>query len=165
MATRPAFHWQPVLVAWLLAIGVDLFFNAGLFSGLFDQAREPSLLPDDVLFRRIPVAYAALLVGVAGLAWLIDRLERDDARGGVMLGAVMGVVVAALGVVNLWTAVDMTLLFLVGAAVVQIVEFGAAGALLAAFRTGDSGRLTRLGLLTALLLVVAGIVAQNLSQG
>jgi hypothetical protein len=86
-----------VLLAWLMAIGVDLLFNAGLFSGLFDQASEPSLLPDTVLFRRIPVAYLALAVASAALAWLLDRIDRRGARAGATAGVGAGLVVAATG--------------------------------------------------------------------
>lgn len=71
-----AFAIRPVLTAWVLTVGVDLFFNAGVFMPLFDQEREPSLLPDELLFRRIPVAYLALLGGVAALGWLIDKIDR-----------------------------------------------------------------------------------------
>lgn len=54
--SRPALNWRPLVVPWLLTMGVDFFFNAGLFFGLFDQGREPCLLADQVLVRRIPVA-------------------------------------------------------------------------------------------------------------
>lgn len=73
----------------------------------------------------------------------------------------MGVVVAALGVINLWTAIDMTVAFVAVAAAVQIVEFAAAGAFLGAYRTGEPRRLIRLGLLVALGLAVAAILTQN----
>ncbi len=72
---RPS--WSPfsarVGLAWLSMIGVDLFFHAGVFSAVFDQSREPALLADEVLFKRIPSTYAALLVGTMSLAWIIDR--------------------------------------------------------------------------------------------
>ena len=130
---------RPVTLAWLVAVGVDLFFNAGLFSGLFDQGREPGLLGDDSLFRRIPVAYLGLLVGV---------------------------IAALLGIVYLWTAIEMTGAFVVAGAFVQVVEFAAAGAVLGAWR-GDAGRrrVTRTAIVAALLAAVAGIVIQNLLGG
>lgn len=154
---------RSVVVAWLLAIGVDLLFNAGLFAGLFDQTREPSLLPDASLFRRIPVAYLALVTGVGGLAWLLDRTDRRGAWAGATLGALSGLVVASMGIVALWTAVNMTGLFVAVGALVQVGEMAASGAVLGAFRAGgDRRRLTRWALIIALLAAVAGIVAQNL---
>jgi hypothetical protein len=151
-----------VVVAWLLAVGVDLLFNAGLFAGLFDPTREPSLLPDAILFRRIPIAYLALAMAVVGLAWLLDRTDQRGALAGATMGALAGLVVVSMGLVSLWTAVNVTGLFVAVGAVVQVGELSAAGSVLGAFRAGpDRRRLTRRVLLLALLAGVAGIVAQN----
>ena len=103
-----AFSVRPVLTVWALTIGVDLFFNAGVFGPLFDQVREPSLLSDEQLFRRIPVAYLALLAGVTSLAWIIDRIDPPDVRRGIILGTLAGVLFSLMGVVYLWTALQMT---------------------------------------------------------
>jgi hypothetical protein len=46
-----AFARRPVFTAWALTIGVDLFFNAGVFIQLFDQEREPSFLSDTQFWR------------------------------------------------------------------------------------------------------------------
>ena len=116
-----------MLATWALTIGVDLFFNAGVFMPVFDQEREPSLLPDEILFRRIPVAYLALLAGVTSLAWVIDRIDLPDVRRGVILGALAGVVFSLMGVVYLWTAVEMTGVFVAAGSLVVIVEFASVG--------------------------------------
>jgi hypothetical protein len=154
---------RPVALAWLMAIGVDLFFNAGIFSGLFDQDREPGLLGDDSLFRRIPVAYLGLLVGVAALGWIMDRSGRSGLASGAMVGAGFGVVAGLLGVVTLWTAIEMTGLFVTAGALVQVAEFASAGAVIGACKADvDQSRVTRLALFAALLAAIGGIVAQNL---
>lgn len=156
----------PVAVAWLLTVSVDLFFNAGLLTSLFDQEREPSLLSDEVLFRRIPVAYVALAIGVTALAWVLDRLDRGGAFEGAIIGAVAGVVVASLGIVSLWTAIDMTLPFLIAGATVQLVELTVAGTYLGAVRTHPNPKsLRRLGILMALSGAVAAVILQNLIGG
>ena len=157
-----AMKFTPIAVAWLLTIGVDLFFNAGLFAGLFDQSKEPSLLADEVLFRRIPVAYIALAVAVIVLAWLVDRLDVLEMRHGLVLGALAGGVAALLGIVSLWTAIDMTGAFVLAGALVQVVELGVAGAFLGAYRgEPEPRRWVRRGLALAVTLVVLGIVFQN----
>ena len=69
--------------------------NAGVLASTFEQSREPGLLDDETLFRRTPVAYLALLLGVAGLAWLMDRADRRGARPGLTLGALAGLAAAA----------------------------------------------------------------------
>ena len=156
---------RPVVVAWLMAIGVDLLFNAGLFSRLFDQVREPNLLPDAVLFRRIPVAYVGLAIAVSALAWLLDQTEWRGALSGCILGCLAGLVIVSMGIVALWTAIDMTGLFVAGGALVQVGEMAASGVVLGAFRAGGDRRLlTRRVLLFALLAAVAGIVAENLLE-
>lgn len=162
MNTR-ALSVRPVLTAWSLVIGVDLFFNAGVFMSVFDQGREPNLLPDELLFRRIPVAYVALLVGVAFLAWIIDALEIGESLWGAAAGGVTGSVYSLMGSVFLWTAVDMTGLFVAVGSLVVITEFASAGWVLSAFRIRpNAASLTRRFLLIALLAAVAGIVIQNL---
>jgi hypothetical protein len=155
-----------VATAWLVAVGVDLMFNAGLFSPLFDQAREPSLLDDATLFRRIPVAYLALLMGVVGLAWLLDRTDRRGTGRGLSLGAMAGAVTAALGVIALWTVVDITAGFVAAAVVVQVTQFAAAGAVLGAYRgTSNRRRVMWWALGVTVLAVAAALLTQNLLNG
>ncbi|HET9204508.1 MAG TPA: hypothetical protein VFP67_15335 [Acidimicrobiia bacterium] len=158
-----AFALRPVLTTWALTIGVDLFFNAGVFMSLFDQEREPGLLSDEQLFSRIPVAYLALLAGVTALAWLLDRIGVADVRRGIGVGALTGTTFAVMGVVFLWTALEMTGVFVLAGSLVVIIEFAAAGWVLSAFRASpDAARLTRRIVLIALLCALAGMVIQNL---
>ncbi len=161
-----AFAVGPVVVAWLMAVGVDLLFNAGVFANLFEQAREPSLLADEELFRRIPVAYLALLAGVAALAWLLDRLTARGMAAGMIVGAIAGAVTAALGVVTLWTAVNLTGAFVLVAIMVQVSQFAAAGAVLGGYQqTRSRRRFTWLCLAVVLVILVGAIVTQNLLGG
>jgi hypothetical protein len=82
---RRALSPRPLLLGWLAAIAVDLFFSAGVFSPLFDQGREPGLLPDDVLFRRIPVAYLVVGFAVVAMAWVVDRGRSWQGRASACL--------------------------------------------------------------------------------
>ncbi|MGB7860867.1 MAG: hypothetical protein WBM90_10250 [Acidimicrobiia bacterium] len=160
---RPSSRWRPIIVAWLLVVGVDLFFNAGVFTRLFDQSREPGLLSDAVLFRRIPVTYLALAVGVAALAWLFDRLDVKGSPRGTIYGGLAGVAVVLLGVINLWAAIEMTGLFVASAALVQIVELGAAGSFFGSYRvTATPKRRVRITMAISLVLGILGVVIQNL---
>lgn len=158
-----ALRVRPLVAAWLLTVGVDLFFNAGLFSGLFDQNREPGLLSDSELFRRIPIAYLALAVGVTAVAWLFDRLDVRGMWQGAWMGVAAGLAVACLGIVTLWTALEMTGLFVAGGLLVQVVEFGVAGTYFGAHRNDpDPSHSTRVALGVALVAAIAGIVVQNI---
>ncbi|HEU4915586.1 MAG TPA: hypothetical protein VFV13_03400 [Acidimicrobiia bacterium] len=142
---------------------MDLFFNAGVFMSLFDQEREPGLLSDEQLFRRIPLAYSALLVGVTALAWLLDGIDVADVRRGIGVGALTGATFAVMGVVFLWTAIEMTGVFVLAGSLVVIAEYAAAGWVLSAFRDiPNAALLTRRILLIALLFALAGMFIQNL---
>ena len=104
--------------------------------------------------------------GVIGLAWVVDRSGPRDAVSGAVMGSGFGVIAALLGIVFLWTAIEMTGAFVVAGAFVQVMEFAAAGAVLGAWK-GDAGRrrVTRSAILAALLAAIAGIVIQNLMGG
>jgi hypothetical protein len=152
----------PVLWAWLLAVGVDLLYNAGFFAPLFDQVREPGLLPDATLVQRIPIAYLVVAVGVAIVAWLIDETDNAGAGRGAVVGAATGVIFGLTGAVWLWTAIDMTLLFVLAAIVVQVSQMAAAGAVLGAVRAGVPRRVVRgRALGSALAAGIVAIVVQN----
>lgn len=154
---------EAVFWAWLVAVGVDLFYNAGVFSPLFDRSREPGLLADDELFARIPVAYLVLAVEVTALAWVLDRVPAAGVGRGALLGAVTGALLGLGGVIWLWTAIDMTAAFVGAAFVVQVSMFAAAGAVLGAAASGTSSRRLRVTCSAVLLLtVVLAVLAQNL---
>lgn len=149
---------EAVFWAWLVAVGFDLFYNAGVFSPLFDRSREPGLLADEQLFARILVAYLVLAVEVAALAWVLDRVPAAGVGRGALLGAAGGALLGLGGVVWLWTALEMT-----AAVVVQVSMFAAAGAVLGTAASGTSSRRLRLTCSAVLLLtVVLAIPAQNL---
>ncbi len=152
-----------VFWAWLVAVGVDLFYNAGVFSPLFDQSREPGLLADDALFARIPVAYLVLAVEVTALAWVLDRVSMAGVGRGALLGSAAGALLGLGGVVWLWTAIEMTAAFVAAAFVVQASMLAAAGAVLGAAASGMSSRRLRLsGAVFLMVAVFLAVLAQNL---
>lgn len=112
------------------------------------------------------MAYVALLAGVAALAWLLDRLPTRGIAAGMVVGAICGAVTAALGVVSLWTAVDLTAAFVLAAIAVQVSQFAAAGGVLGGYQLARSRRwYTLLCLAGVLLTLVGAIVTQNLLGG
>ncbi len=149
----------------MLVLGIDLFVNAGVLARLWDQGRERALLADEALFRRIPIGYLTFAIGVVALAVVLGRTATQGIPASLGVGIGFGAVAATLGVVGLWTAIDMTGSFVAAAALTQTVEYAAAGAVLGAFsRPGGRGherRLFRRTVVVALGLAVAGIVVQN----
>jgi hypothetical protein len=77
-------------------------------------------------------------------------------------GRSAGLVFGFLGVIGLWTAVDMTGVFVAAAVVVQVIEFALAGAFLALYREAPSRRLSLMAVTVAGGLAIGGIVVQNL---
>jgi hypothetical protein len=140
-------------------MGVDLLFHAGLFAGVFDQSREPNLLADQVLFRRIPVAYATLLVAAAALAWLLDRTETTGG-GARLVGGLAGLTIGVLGLGALWTAIDITGP-LVAAGTVVLVAQGVAAATVLSW-PGERRSLTYRVIGFTVVAFVAGQMAANL---
>lgn len=146
-----------------MAVGVDLFYNAGVFSPLFDQTREPALLADDELFARIPIAYLILAVEVIALVWVLDRVPAAGALPGALTGAAAGALLGLGGVIWLWTAIDMTAAFVGAAVVVQVSMLAAAGGVLGTAASGTSNGRLRLACSMAFLLsVTLAILTQNL---
>jgi hypothetical protein len=74
-----------VAAAWVLCIGFDLFFHAGLIARLYLEP-SPFLLPPEVAFRRIPLGYLAFLGLTLGLFWLLRRLDVKGALAGFRYG-------------------------------------------------------------------------------
>jgi hypothetical protein len=140
MLTAQALQPARIGLAWLTAVGVDLFFNAGVFTPLFDRTREPALLPDDALARRIVVAFALLAIAVAALAWLLDAVGARGTRA-VRIGAMAGLIVGSVALGATWTALDMSGLFVVAGAVVTTAEGAASAAVLTSRRSGSSLRI------------------------
>jgi hypothetical protein len=145
-----------------LLSGVDLFLNAGVFTGLFEQSREPSLLADEVLSARIPVTYVVVAVGVATVAWVVDVAQIAGARRGLITGSAMGLLFGLTGLVWLWTAVEMTLLFVGAGLVVQTAQMAAAGIVLGVARRDLPARQLRWrSAAAALALAITAIVIEN----
>jgi hypothetical protein len=109
------------------------------------------------------VAYLGLLIAVALLAWVVDATDVVHIAAGARLGAFAGMASAAIGIVSLWTAIDMTGSFVLAGAAVQVAELTAVGVVLTAFRSSpEPRRIRRLALIGALAAAASGIVIQNL---
>ena len=139
-------------------MGVDLFFNAGLFAPVWDQAREPSLLSDELLFRRIPFGYLVLGLMVIALAWVLNRTGDTGIRA-ARTGAVVGLVFGVFAMVGLWTALDISGWFVAAGVVVFTTECVAAALVLTSARSGRHLAARVIG--AFLVLFVAGQVIAN----
>lgn len=149
-------------LAWLTTVGVDLFFNAGVFAPLFEQTREPALLSDGTLARRIPVAFVVLAATVTALAWLLDATGTSGWRS-IRVGAAMGLLLGLAGPVAMWTALNVTGLFVAAGVVATTAEGAAAAVVLTSRRSGAALRI-RVAV-TFVLLAGLGQIVANLTGG
>lgn len=151
-----------VAAAWVLCIGFDLFFHAGLIARLYLEP-SPFLLPPEVAFRRIPLGYLTFLGLTLGLFWLLRRLGIKGALAGFRYGIVAGAVVwgiLSLGLYSISTAPPPLLAaWWIG----QAVELGLAGAVLGAAANGvPLRRIWAMVAAAVVVLVAATITLQSL---
>ena len=142
-------------LGWLATIGVDLFFHAGVFAGVFFES-SPFLLAPTELFVRIPLGYLAFLLMTALLVWLMARLSVSGLVAGARFGLSIGAVVhggSALGLASVSTASSS---FIVVWFVGQTVQAGVAGAVIG--RGLAVERLTKLAASVVVLVVVLVVI-------
>lgn len=142
-----------------MTVGVDLFFNAGLFAPLWDQEREPALLSDDLLFRRIPFGYLVLALMVVAVAWVLDRTGDTGVRA-VRTGTIVGLVLGFFAMVGLWTALDITGWFVLAGIAVFTAESAAASWVLTSSCSWRALALRVVG--AVIVLFVSGQVIANI---
>lgn len=128
-----------VLAMWLTVVGIDLVLNAGVFSRVFLRS-SPFLLPPRELFVRIPFGYAAFLLQMIFLLWLMAGTRIVGVKAGFRFGLIAGVLMSAanyLGLYSLSTAEPA--LMAVGFADTTL-EFAAGGAMAGAALAGVRAR-------------------------
>ncbi len=151
----------PVLAAWLLALGFDLFLHAGLLADLY-QRGSPFLLEPAEAFRRIPLGYAAFLAMTAMLYALFVRLDVRGARNGLRLGLMLGVVLWGVFLFGLYSIATIEVDLLLGWWLGQSVELGLVGAVIGSACAGTSTRrLLRLIVPAVLAMFVLVVVLQS----
>ena len=158
-SARPIFS---VAAAWVLCIGFDLFFHAGLIARLYLEP-SPFLLPPEVAFRRIPLGYLTFLGLTLGLFWLLSRLNVKGVLAGFRYGVVTGAVVWGILSLGLYSISTASPPLLAAWWFGQTVELGLAGAVLGAAAHGvPLGRIWAMVAATVVVLVLATITLQSL---
>jgi len=157
--TRPL---PAVLIAWFLALGVDVFLHAGLFARLY-LTPGPFVLPAEQAFRRIPLGYVAFLVLTAGLYWLCRRLEVRGIRAGWWHGSAVGLVLWGGLLLGLYSVSTAGAPLLAAWWLGQAVELGASGAVIGGLAAGMApARMLLRVTLIVLALFILTVVLQSL---
>lgn len=124
-----------MLIAWFLALGVDLFLHAGLLARFY-LIKSPFLLPPEEAFRRIPVGYLAFLLLTAALFWLFRRLDVRGIRTGCQHGFLVGVVLWGSLAGGLYSISTASAPLLVAWWLGQAVELGVSGGVIGGIAAG-----------------------------
>lgn len=151
--------WLAALCAWLTVLAIDLFVNAGLLSGTFDES-DPVLLSNVDAAKRIPVAYGAWALQVLALQWLLARLRVEDVRSAWRYGAAAGFLAGGLSLAALWTIVRLEA-WLTGAWIVAGAVEGAAAAVVLVIASRQGRRVLRPLIPAWVASAVGAIVLQN----
>ena len=149
------------LLTWLAMAGVDFFIHGGVLARLYISP-SPFLLPPEEAFRRIPLGYLALGLGVALLLWLMVKLGIAGWRRGLAFGLGYGAVTSAAYVLGLASIATAGWPLLIGWAVGQWVQLGIGGIVAGSGLAGvRPGRLTIWVVVFVVVLVITTIVMQN----
>jgi hypothetical protein len=148
-------------LALLAVVGFDLFLHGGVLSRLYSVS-TPFLLAPDTAFQRIPLGYASFALLVVLLEWLMVRLGVVGLRRGTVFGLQLGALVWGSLALGLWSITTARPTLLLGWAVGQAVELGAAGAVVGVgLASGPLRPLVWRVIVFFLVCVVLGIVIQN----
>jgi hypothetical protein len=153
--------FQLLLLLWIALIGVDFLLHGGVFAAIYEQD-SPFLLAAEEAFRRIPFGYAALLITVGLLVWIIGRTQVRGWRKGLALGLALGLVMAASSTLGLYSISTASPEFLAAFFTAQVVEIGIAGAIIGHGLLVQSLRRLTLAVIAGfVLLFAATILIQN----
>jgi hypothetical protein len=152
-----------IAVAWLVTIAIDFVIFGGLFAGMLEGADHPAVLAPEQLFARIPAGYASFLLEVVLLHWLLKTSRRPGTIGGLVTGALAGLVFASAVALGLWSFSTVPVTALALWWLTLLLQFTAAGVVLGAADTPHWSRVRTWAIGGAVVLVTAGVVLQNLT--
>lgn len=150
-----------IALAWLVTIAIDFAVFGGLFAGLLEGSDHPGVLEPEQLFARIPAGYVAFLLEVVLLWLLLAAGRRRGIHGGLLTGTLVGLLFASAVALGVWSFSTVPVIVLVLWWFTLLLQFAAAGAVLAAADTPQWPRARTWAIWGALALVVAGVVLQN----
>lgn len=153
---------QLTLIAWLAVVGFDLLMNAGLMAP-FNNWQLPGFLPAAKMFQYIPLGYAAFLLNVILLLWLMLRSHVSGARAGAAFGLMFGILMGGSGFLGQMSIFAFPVRMLSCWAVFNTLLFALAGAVIGSGIAAARLRpLVYRVLALVLICIVVSLVMQNL---
>jgi hypothetical protein len=155
---------QLTLLVLVAMIGVDFFFHGGLFATLYEQD-SPFILSVEEAFRRIPLGYLALLATTALLVWIVKQTSVRGWQKGLVLGLVLGTVMAASSTLGLYSISTASARLLAAWFIAQVIEVAIAGAIIGQGLLVRSLRKLTITVVIGFVLLFAGtVVIQNIGS-
>ena len=153
---------QVTLITWLAVVGYDLLMNAGLMAP-FNNWQLPGFLSPVKMFQYIPLGYAAFLLYVILLLWLMLRSQVSGARAGTAFGLTFGILVGGAGFLGQMSIFAFPVRMLFCWAVFYALLFTLAGAVIGSGLAAARLRpLVYRVLVLVMICLVVSIVMQNL---
>jgi len=151
------------VAAWWSYVVLDFLTHAVVLASWW-RSTQTYWLPPQELFNRIPIGYASFAVYCAALTWLLARMygERAGVRIGLRFGAIAGLVFGLMSALGTYSLFRVPLPFFLVVPASTTVESAAAGAAAGWVLQARPGRRLALVFGAGLLLIVVGVVAQNL---
>lgn len=153
---------QLALITWLAVVGYDLMMNAGLMAP-FNNWQLPGFLPPIEMFQYIPFGYAAFLLQVIFLLWLMLRSGVCGARPGSTFGLTCGILIGGAGFLGQMSIFAFPVRMLFGWAVFSVLMFALAGAVIGSGLVATRLRpLVYRVLALVLFCIIVSVIMQNL---
>ena len=160
---KPIGHSVKVgLLALTATIGFDLFLHAGVLNPLYSGA-DPFLLSPEESFQRIPLGYLSFAILTIMILWLMNRLEIEGWKRGLVFGLIIGGLVWGSLVLGLFSISTAKPLLLIAWFLGQTAELGISGMVIGSGLAAEKLRpLLVKVLIFFVIAVVLGIVIQNI---
>ena len=156
--------WTTTLLAWLVFIGIDFFFHASLLKSLWQDDID-TFKPETDLFVLIPFGYLSflLLTLLVGYCFIKIFPTKPDGKQVFLFSLIFGGLYAASNLFGLYSYVNIPLKHLMAYNVVYFIEIVAVTFVFykASYLTTIK-KMVWYSILTFILLVILGIVIQNI---
>ncbi len=150
--------------AWLLFVGVDFFFHAGVLSALWKE-EIPAIKPESELALLIPVGYASFLLLTILIGYVFHRVFKEKPKRNAVwkFAVIFGGLFALSNLLGLYSYIEIPLKQQVAFNVVYFIEILVVTfALYCSIFTKKLRKIVLWSILIFVLLVILGVVFQNL---
>jgi len=155
---------KTTIFSWLVFVGIDFFFHAGVIKSLW-QEKVSAFLPDPELFKRIPFGYSSFLLLTILIGYVYNKIFKAEPEKKKVFK--FAVIIASLFSVSNFLAfysfLQIPIKQLVVFNLVYFIEILCViGSYSIGMTTGKFRRFAIIAVLLFIVLIIAGIMIQNL---